>query len=164
MIRSTTPVFAVGALLVLLAAVGPAEAAFPGTNGRIAYDVAGLRDTEIQSINPDGTGRTNLTRNDAIDDRYAAWSPDDEKVAYVSGGDKGFGSDSLSDLYVMNADGSGKARLTESADFGEAEPTWSPDGTRIAFSTTAMTWGAITTITILSTSTPSTPTARARPA
>ena len=133
MIRSRAPGFAVGALLLLLATAGPVEASFPGTSGRIAYDAAGLGDAEIQSINPDGTGRINLTKNDAIDDRDAAWSPDGEKVAYVSGTDGGFGGEGLPDLYVMNADGGGKTRLTESAGFGEAEPTWSPDGTRIAF-------------------------------
>ncbi|CAA9434077.1 MAG: hypothetical protein AVDCRST_MAG22-3510 [uncultured Rubrobacteraceae bacterium] len=66
-----------------------------------------------------------MTRNNGIDDGHAAWSADGEKVAYVSGDGEGFGSDSLSDLYVMNADGSGKTRLTDSAGFGEAEPTWS---------------------------------------
>jgi Tol biopolymer transport system component len=131
--KRMTPVLLAGALLLLLAAVGPAEAAFPGTNGKIAYESAGRSDAEIRSTNLDGTGGINLTRNNGIDDRHAAWSADGEKVAYVSGGDEGFGSDSLSDLYVMNADGSGKTRLTESADFGEAEPTWSPDGARIAF-------------------------------
>ena len=32
----------------------------------------------------------------------------------------------------MNVDGSGKTRLTDSAGFGETEPTWSPDGKRLA--------------------------------
>lgn len=133
MARRMTPVFLAEALLLLLVAVGPAEAAFPGRNGRIAYESDGRSDAEIRSTNPDGTGGINLTRNNGIDDRHAAWLADGGKVAYVSGGDEGFGSDSLSDLYVMNADGSGKTRLTESVGFGESEPTWSPDDTRIAF-------------------------------
>jgi hypothetical protein len=60
-------------LLTLLAVVGamlalavPAQAAFPGANGRIAFarDVVGgdgMCDYEIDTINPDGTGIASLT-------------------------------------------------------------------------------------------------------
>ena len=37
-----------------------------------------------------------------------------------------------SDIYVMNADGSGTRRLTHNAGY-DAEPAWSPDGRKIAF-------------------------------
>ena len=33
----------------------------------------------------------------------------------------------------MNADGSGKTPLTNTPDVSEDEPAWSPDGTKIAF-------------------------------
>ena len=36
-------------------------------------------------------------------------------------------------IYVMNEDGSGQTRLTNSAPFDDMQPAWSPDGTRIAF-------------------------------
>ncbi len=36
------------------------------------------------------------------------------------------------DIYTMNADGSGVTRVTNNA-VGDAEPAWSPDGTKIAF-------------------------------
>jgi len=38
---------------------------------------------------------------------------------------------SISSIYVMNADGSGRANLTGAG--GGDEPTWSPDGTKVAF-------------------------------
>jgi len=40
--------------------------------------------------------------------------------------------DTYSDIYVMNADGSGQTRLTNSQGFVWG-PQWSPDGTKIAF-------------------------------
>ncbi|MEX2555948.1 MAG: hypothetical protein WEB06_09970 [Actinomycetota bacterium] len=36
-------------------------------------------------------------------------------------------------IYVMNEDGSGQTRLTDSAPFDDMQPAWSPDGTRVAF-------------------------------
>lgn len=67
MAKKMTPALAVGALLLLLMAVGPAGAAFPGTNGKISYLYGGLRDDEVRTINPDGTGMTTLTRNKEAD-------------------------------------------------------------------------------------------------
>ena len=56
------------------------------------------------------------------------WSPDGRKIAVVSGR---HGPEN-SEIYVMNADGSGQRRLTRNAAFDRA-PAWSPDGRKIAF-------------------------------
>ncbi len=131
--RSTLALLA-GALLSLLAAVGPAEAAFPGANGKIAYEYPDMsepvnkRDHEIWSVNPDGSGNINLTDNDLVNDINPAWSPDGEKVVYAS-----YPRNGDPDLFVMNADGTGQTRLTETPDNDELHPAWSPDGTKIAF-------------------------------
>ena len=68
---------------------------------------------------------TNLT-HDAGDDWYPAWSPDGQRIAFMSDRD---GND---ELYVMDADGSNPTRLTQDAgrDWYSA---WSPDGQRLAF-------------------------------
>jgi TolB protein len=43
--------------------------------------------------------------------------------------------DGNSEIYLMNADGTGVTRLTSDAAY-DAEPAWSPDATRIAFART----------------------------
>lgn len=55
--------------------------------------------------------------------------PGSEQIAYVSSTDGG-----PTDIYLMNADGSGQSKVTNSGDTFEATaPAWSPDRTRIAF-------------------------------
>lgn len=57
------------------------------------------------------------------------WSPDGSKIAYQGSLDP---KDDHPEIFVMNADGSGRIRLTHSPARDE-NPDWSPDGTRIAF-------------------------------
>jgi Tol biopolymer transport system component len=54
------------------------------------------------------------------------WSPDGTKIVFwsTSGGN--------SDIYVINANGTNRVRLTTHAARDDV-PNWSPDGTRIAF-------------------------------
>jgi TolB protein len=55
-----------------------------------------------------------------------AWSPDGTRLAFTST------RDGNSEIYVVNRDGSGVRRLTNSAAI-DSTPTWSPTGTQIAF-------------------------------
>jgi Tol biopolymer transport system component len=57
-----------------------------------------------------------------------AWSPDGQRLVFT-GFDGG-----LSDLFVVNRDGSNLERLTNDR-YAELHPSWSPDGSRIAFTT-----------------------------
>ena len=60
---------------------------------------------------------------------YARWSPDGKQIAYIEGPYKRLG---VSPAYVINADGSGKQKLTVPGVDAEISPTFSPDGSQIA--------------------------------
>ena len=44
-----------------------------------------------------------------------------------------FVSEDNGEIYVMNADGTGRTRLTDHPGYDHWPPSWSPGGTRIAF-------------------------------
>jgi hypothetical protein len=111
-------------LLALMTIAPSAYAAFPGENGKIAFERGG----DIWTVNHDGTGRAQVTSGPDIDGN-PAWSPDGQRIAYNSNR-----LSTTAHIWLMNADGSGQTRLTSSPDF-EIQPTWSPDGGRIAYST-----------------------------
>lgn len=54
------------------------------------------------------------------------------KILFTSNRDYA-GGQNISDIYVMNADGSGLVNLTNRSAESDLRPAWSPDGTRIAF-------------------------------
>ncbi|MDQ4098203.1 MAG: hypothetical protein M3144_10085 [Actinomycetota bacterium] len=61
-------VLALVALIIgLVIAVRPAESAYPGQNGKITFETNRDGNLEIYSMNPEGTGRVNLTNDPAED-------------------------------------------------------------------------------------------------
>ena len=64
-----------------------------------------------------------------------AWSPDGRKIAFSRDG-----NGSHDKIYVINANGSGQQRLTQSGRW----PLWSPDGRKIAFGASATVTGRST--------------------
>src|SRR5215204_2185735 len=116
------------ACAVVLALSEKAEATFPGKNGKIVY--AGWNrgeDFEIYTINPDGSGKTQLTNN-STDDFNPDYSPDGKKIVYA--GQDGPKGDL--EIYTINARGGDKFQLTHN-DVDEEWPTYSPSGKRIAY-------------------------------
>ena len=63
---------------------------------------------------------------------FGSWSPDSTKIIYMIEEDDGHAI-TASDLYVINADGTGKKQLTDTPDELESDPRWTPDGTKVVF-------------------------------
>src|SRR5436190_9367020 len=124
--RASIGVVALAALVAMPVFVGPAQAAFPGANGRIAFYSDRDGNNEIYSVaGPGGGNLTRLTNNTASDSE-PVWSPDGSQIVFTSNRPGNF------EIYKMNADGTGQTRLTNKAAF-DADPSWSADGTQIVF-------------------------------
>jgi dipeptidyl aminopeptidase/acylaminoacyl peptidase len=113
--------------LALAAGVGPAWAAFPGTNGKIAFStLSDFEDLDVFAINPDGSGLVSLTGGSWAADSQPAFSPDGSRIAFVSD------RTGNAEIFVMNADGADVTRVTSNP-AQEFDPAFSADGSRIAF-------------------------------
>jgi Tol biopolymer transport system component len=124
------------ALLVAMSLAEPAEAAFPGLNGKIAFaashDKIAPRNWDIYTTSPRRLGsfmQVNITNSPSPFDSDPDWAPNGKKIAFDSYRKGNF------DIYVMNANGTGRKRLTNSPAL-DSNPAWSPDGTKIVFTST----------------------------
>jgi Tol biopolymer transport system component len=96
----------------------------------------------IWVINADGSNARPLTQLTATGSFRAVWSPDGSKIAFTSGraldgsdNANTSGASVVTNIWLMNADGSGVKPLTQlTARLSESDqPVWSPDGSKIAF-------------------------------
>ena len=96
--------------------------------------IAFTRGGDVYTMDADGSGIVRLT-DDPATDSSPDWSPDGSKIVFDSRRDGKGG------IYVMNADGSEERKLPidttyqeeDATYYGDSEPAWSPDGTKIAF-------------------------------
>ena len=116
---------------LLVASTKPAQAAFPGTNGAIAFAGAPEQSDinyRVFRVSPDGKGLKTLATQGFCGSPM--WSPNGKKIAYSRTTDDVEGN---GEIYLMNADGSGKVNLTKSPDRYEFSPSFYPSGRRIIF-------------------------------
>jgi Tol biopolymer transport system component len=105
-------------LAITLTATAPAQAAFPGTNGLIAF----VRHDRIWVTDARGNDTGLMRGNDP------AWSPDGTRIAFdrLNRGTGAF------HIWTMRADGSERTRMTSGWGYN-VEPGWSPDGSQLVF-------------------------------
>jgi Tol biopolymer transport system component len=104
--------------MVGLALLPVTSAASPSAVGDIVFATNRDGNYEIYTMTSSGGSQTNRTSNSA-DDTNPAFSADANKIAFVRGGS----------IYTMNADGTGISAPITAGD----EPFWSPDGTKLAY-------------------------------
>jgi serine/threonine protein kinase len=106
-----------------------ASTAIGGGAGEIAFASNRTGTYQIWLMNSDGTNQRQVT-NLKEGACQPAWSPDGQRLVFVSPCDGKKDQYPGSSLFIINADGSGKTVLSDST-IGEFDPSWSPDGTRI---------------------------------
>jgi dipeptidyl aminopeptidase/acylaminoacyl peptidase len=99
--------------------------AWSPTDDRIAFVSDRDGGDHIFLINADGTGLTQLTAGLEVDS-HPAWSPDGTQIAFSRN----------TEIWTINADGTGEAQVPQDSLAYLLDPVWSPDGTRIAYTKT----------------------------
>jgi TolB protein len=112
------------------AAAQQAPAKQQSPNGKIIFQSTQGGDgfiNDIYSRDADGKHQTRLT-DDPADDVSAVWSPQGDKIAFLSARRRnGY------EIYLMNADGSNQRPLRDASPVVPFNFAWSPDGTRLAY-------------------------------
>ena len=85
----------------------------------------------------DGANETRLTFNPTTDAGPVSFSPDGNRIAFARNSAGGVAVFNY-DIYTMNADGGDVKQITTDPAY-DAEPIWSPDGSKILFITDRLT-------------------------
>lgn len=128
-------IFQAGALLLALACLlglslnAPAEAAWPGKNGAIAFsrsDSISVRSKSDIWIETRSGKQRRLTASPGVDETEPSFSPNGRLIAYVrrAGGD--------ADVWLMSSNGKNKRPLVDS-ELDEFEPAFFPSGRSLVY-------------------------------
>ena len=97
----------------------------------------GDRRRHVFVVDADGTGSAVQLTDGDFEDESACWSPDGKRIAFASARDEDWDTTTARDIYTADQNESESSKVTPSkltATDGTCEhPSWSPDGTRIAY-------------------------------
>ena len=106
----------------------PSSSTLSPLDNPISFLSSSAGEQDIYVVDADGEGLKRLT-TDPKSDLEPVWSPDGRSIAFISLRDRN------AEIYVMEADGTGLTRLTDTSGKDLCCPTWSPNGSFIAFHT-----------------------------
>ena len=106
------------------------QPSFRPDGSAIVFSTARSGTNELYRMDPDGSNPVNLTNTPADGEFNPTWGPGG-KIVYIR-------TTPNLEVYSMNEDGSGQTNLTNDAS-NDSNPAISPDGSRIAFTSTRNT-------------------------
>ena len=123
---------AIAGLGAALALCGSALAAFPGTNGRIAFarSVGTGYDYDLYTMRADGTGRRAVVSS-LLTELDPAYSANGRRIVFVRDVDRRLEGVNL-EIFTKNLITGAIRRITRSPG-PDWDPAWSPGGGRIVF-------------------------------
>ncbi len=107
-------------------AEGLRDARLSATGKRALFEYRG----DLFTVPAEEGGWRNITRSPGVADRHAVWSPDGEQIAWFNDEGDEYG------LMIADQDGENPRRIEIPDPTFYFVPTWSPDGTRLAFTDT----------------------------
>ncbi|MDQ3573066.1 MAG: hypothetical protein M3383_09440 [Actinomycetota bacterium] len=104
----------------------PAQAAFPGQDGRIAFTRDIGTNAEVFTMDADGSSQVRVT-DTAADERRPSFSPGGTRIAVASLRSGNW------EIFTSNFDGTSPFNSTNDTAAEDYTPAFSPDGTKIAY-------------------------------
>ncbi len=117
--------FVFGMWIIVLLAVLPRLVDAQGADDRLVVAVGIPGAHELYTLKPDGTDRKKVSSKG--DNADPNWSPDRRKIAFSAT------RDGVTEIYVVNADGTGEIQVTKNNGTANIAPGWSPDGRYLVF-------------------------------
>lgn len=122
--------------------IGSPDLSPDGSRIVYTYTVDLLGDAELWRVQSDGTDRVKVTATALGSVSGPVIAADNQTIVYAAGGDPlGTNADGTTEIFRINADGSGLAQLTSDATENASRPALASDGSRVVFDSTSNVTG-----------------------